>query len=476
MSPRQRQLATCLGAALVILTPGLGVLRYGDDLGFLLPDPAHRPWFHFTSPHPHHLWYRPLEALVLLTLQATCGAATWPLHLLLALLHGGLVWAVWELAGELGLGRRGQWLAAGWLLVSQALPIALCSNDTVSQVASGLAGCGALLLAHHGLRDGRRGRLAASLACYALALWSKESGTGALAGLLLLAILHHRQRRRGLLLWVAAAAVTTTYLAVRARVSQLVPGLGSTGYDLACGPNVLRNAVQLWGVVLSPVSTVKLLPAVAAREWPWLLLGGGGALLTAGGAVVGWRRQPRLGGLLLLLATTQMLPMLLLNHVSELHVYNALPLIALLLGGGWVACLAGRRGRLAGGLLALLWLGQLGASWQKQRLMTANGRAAAALLAEVVPVMRALPPDGRLVLVQPLAARSRYSVYVLHDFDLLVHGQTGVKVLAARPDVTLHIVEPAAALGLADRPACRVLTWRAGRLQPWSQEPRATGE
>ncbi|NUQ02018.1 MAG: hypothetical protein HUU35_19395, partial [Armatimonadetes bacterium] len=171
----------------------------------------------------------------------------------------------------------------------------------------------------------------------------------------------------------------------------------------------------------------------------------------------GWQRtgRPGVGWFVLLLAVAVISPALLLNHVSELYVYSALPPLCVLAGVGLGAWATRPVARLALGLLFLL---HLSATEAKIAAMRANGRQATHLLGHLVPRAQRLPPGGVLTLVQPPVLRHRYSVFWLEGWDVLAHGVTGVVTLSGRSDIGVHIVE-------AGQPAVgEAVTLRDGRV------------
>ncbi len=468
------QLAAAVALVLVLYGPGLNGQRYGDDLGFLAPASVHHPFFHFVGPHPHHPWYRPIEATVITLAQQTVGYATWPVHGLVFWLHALLALGVARAVLKLGFSGPQAAVAAAFLIVCQTAVLAVEGNDTVSQVLGALAGNAALWWFYQLLRrdgaapPGREG--SACVVCLAVALWSKESSVGYLVGLTLLALMVRpgpgRVRRRALACWLSAAVLTAAYLLVRRQITAFGPSFGEGGYNLHLGLNVPLNAAGLLAVALLPISTVTMYDWATAHWWPGLAAAGLATLLVLVVVVVGWWRngRARLGFGLLVMAVCGLLPTILLNHVSELYAYGALPALSILVGVGLGREL-GRARPVATTLMVVFLLVHAAGTQQKVALMVDNGRRATALIEQLRPLARELPPQGRLALFSPPRQRI-YSAFVLDHTDVLEMGLTGVKVMLERPDIELRIVDAGELRRHPLAPGERLAALRDGRLQP----------
>src|SRR5205085_714002 len=134
-----------------------------------------------------------------------------------------------------------------------------------------------------------------------------------------------------------------------------------------------------------------------------------------------------------------------LNHVSGLHVYNALPCFAAIIGAG--AVVANRLARpfilrvACWVIVAVFMSGQVIAIGSKIAMMDANGRAAATLMPEAIEQVRALPPGGTLWLVRSSDADLGYSVFRVMGVDVLKYGEDFMRDRAGRPDAHVEFVD-----------------------------------
>lgn len=430
-------LAAFVTAGVALYARALSIQRYGDDLGFVLPTPIH-PLFHFTAPHPFQFWYRPLEAMVMACAQNVWGLAVWPLHAVALGLHLTLALTVRALGRDLGLSDAAAWLAALWLLFAQVAVMAVASGDTLSQQLAALGVTVAGWQTQRYVRDGhRRALLWAGLAA-AVALWGKESGLAVVPVVGVIALAHGRSATAAPRAWASVALVlglAVLYGLCRARVVSSLPQLGTSGYGFQLGLNIPLNLANLWGACLSPVSTVAMVR--------WMQLGPawafGLSLLPATAMLAGmagvWHHRRAALAILAALATVSLLPTALLHHVSELYAYQALPWVALLVGG----MLAALPTRWRLGLVLVLLVAHGAAVQGKLTAMRANGERTASYLAELQPLLPTVPAGGRVCLVDGRGGRWRYAVFVLPGFRVFEYALDGLPIVLGRRDLQFEL-------------------------------------
>jgi hypothetical protein len=425
--------AVFVTAGVALYARAFAVQRYGDDLGFVLPTPID-PLFHFAAPHPNHDWYRPVEAMLLALVQNGCGLAVWPIHALAVTLHLALALLVRAIARDLGLRDAAAWLAAVWCLTAQVAVMAVTSSDTLSQQLAALGVTAAAWQFHRALRDGDGRGLAIGWLAAALALWGKESGLAVVPVSCLVAapwIGQRAARRRAATAVAGVGLLAAVYWLCRARVVAELPQLGTQDYGFAVGLNIPLNVANLWGAVLTPLSTVDLVR--------WMQLGPawafGLATLPAAGLLVwtayAWGDRRRLLIELLLLAAAALLPTALLHHVSELYAYQALPWLSILAGGALAELLPRWREAVVAGLLVM----QVVTVQGKLTQMRANGERTASYLAQLAAVVEELPPGGQVYLVEGPGEPWRYGVFVLPGFRVFDHSVGGLPTILGRPDL-----------------------------------------
>lgn len=315
-----------------------------------------------------------------------------------------------------------------FMAAAQANVLAVASLDTLSQVGATLFGFAALYPLLAGPSALRRDPQAETSAnpnrwlvlppvLLALSLFFKESGLS--YGLMIGSGILVREWRRGsganrLLRIVTRIspvfAVSVLYLLLRAQTAAAGPTFGPGGYDLRFGANIPGNAILLAVGGSIPVSSVRVFESLSredlARGSAMLVAGLGFALLVAFGVRRRGAGDRRLHFALAALLVLAFLPMAIMNHVSELHVYNAMPLFAMLSGAGLGSLL--ERRDLAKADRTLLWavsailpVARVLSVWEKIRLMADNVERAARLLQAVVSSVDTVPRGGTLFLVNP---------------------------------------------------------------------------
>jgi hypothetical protein len=190
-----------------------------------------------------------------------------------------------------------------------------------------------------------------------------------------------------------------------------------------------------------------------------------------------WRsHRPGLVLAMLACAVLSMFPMALLNHVGELYVYNTTPFVCVLLGMG-LGALAGRNWRgeampkIAIVASVLLLLGNIAAAHQKMRLMYANGNRTTELIEQIRPYLANVPPNGRLVLVNPPTSQPEYSVFLVNGFNQFRYGTSVFNVLTHRWDFGTDIIDDSTARRA--RPAgdtAYVLGMEEGVVRPYRED------
>ncbi len=435
-------------AALVLYWPALHAGYFSDD--FL---------FYFTSP-PAHLYdyffrvgaaihaYRPLEAIILTVTQQHFRFETMPIHLSALACHAGLVCLVIAAARRFRLPIADTVIACAVLFFSQVGVPALLGNDTLSQSASAFLGWASVLL----LWKGGNARIL-SVLCFGCSLFFKETAFGFLLAIAILAVYFAVQQanfKKAIVVLAPYGLMTMLYFVARHLAGGMLATHGR--YGMHIGLNVIRNFASFGLAALSPVSTVTSAIALAGHYRGALLLcllaAAVVVLATVAGVFVS--KRGRLVCFLVILAVASLFPTFLLDHVSELYVYNAMPIVALIMGIAfgslWRSNHLGRA--IAVGCMALFLGGQVLAVRQKAELMTLNGRRAAAMIATINSYLPTLPPGSEVDLIRAATTKPAYSVFVLNGYDVLDFGNIRLGAVLGRPDVKINIVEEDQAQGL----------------------------
>ena len=482
---------------------GLHIGYYGDDFGYVYPDPAARIFYYFYQPNPYIVNYRPVTSFLLATIQTLFGLATWPIRVTHIFFHVLLCWFLYVFMMRQGLSRLQAMVGSLFLLLSQVNAIAVFSNDTFSQISGTFFGYAALWLLYRSLapsdnsQGGNRKSVhyryyVLSVLAVSISLLAKETSVSflLLSFGVILAMNWQAQDwgstiKTCMIQIFPFALATLLYVIVRLHLGLAQPGGGSAGHNFGIGINVLRNLALFFLAAIVPVSTAttfvlfKKADLVAAGLVMIL------SLVFLGLVIHGIRRaRPRwFFGLVGGLAIVGLFPMMFLMHVSELYLYNSMPFVALLVGaslGGLIESNTTKPARLIASIaiVACFFVSHVVAIQTKAPLMRANGERAADLLEQIRPYTSAVPRNGKLFLVNPASTQAEYSVFLLNGFNVLKYGENMIYQVANRSDFLAEIVEASdvgrvaiGKNGAASGHDSLVLTLYGGKVQP-SGSPR----
>lgn len=453
-----------LGLAVLVYRVGLTGWYFGDDLGLIISPESLGPFTYFSRANIYG-WYRPFQMAFLSTIQARYGLWTLPIHLIHILLHAVTTGFVYALARRFGLSALQAVIAALFFLLAQANAIAVLSVDTLSGVCATLFGVVTLWLlvpAHNSTGSISRSRFTQyclAPVAFLLSLLSKESSVSVwpMAAACLAAFpevaqprpIDWRRKLHQTPVMLPLLLVLLAYLVIRNAAGAMPAEMGLGPYQFRVGANILSNLAMVLGAAMTPASTVSIMNALSRDDTAFLV---GAGLVTAGELLIvvwGLWHDGRVGLWLTIsaLAVVSLFPMILLNHVSEMYAYGAMPLVGMLLGGGWAVALKRFRTRrliLALGSIGLagILLLNVAAIQSKARLMVANGESVQEILRQLEAFVPAIPANGRLLLVNPPRhGLSSYSVFMINGFDVLEGRRDIVYRSGDRSDFGVRIVD-----------------------------------
>ncbi len=465
-----------LCAALLIYAPGIGTPYFMDDLGRIYyPPPANPFQFFFQAANERDLFYRPIEYSALSILQRIAGFNTVPLHLIQISLH---VWAatlIFVVARRLGFSKLQAGGACVYFLVAQSNTITVISNDTLSQLGGTIFGILSLWLLYDSRRKDSLGESTSpninywlSVVTFALSLFFKESSVLFIVIAVMVLWLREMSPTQGrslskqvswflknraiqLLPFVAAFVF---YMGLRAtvvglpwvsKVSESVP----FSYQPSLGLNVIKNIGMFIFASILPISTADLVIALKAQHWGAIAVALVLSFLFFGCVVYGLWKSPQkpLLAVLAVFAVINFFPMAIMMKVSEHQLYNAIPLIALLVGAGLGTFLESLRSRSPQkaalvGFISLIFISHGVAVHAKSAMMQANGQRAQALLMQLTPYIQKAPPNSKVLLLNPVSDRPEYSVLLLNDFNVVRDIPSDViKRLGGQNNVSAYAVD-----------------------------------
>ena len=437
----------------VIYQPGIQGKYFADDYKFFFSPAPSNPFHFFVNKNPNSSYaYRPIEATFLLFVQTNFGMQTWPIHVTQLALHIFISWLVFVWMRRNGFGSQAAILGSLFMLVSQANVSAVAGNDTFSQVASTLFGSACMWLFQSYLQRKEVRWLVLSAFSFLLALLSKENGIAYFAPIALMAWYANDvtlgARMKQVIVKMAPFLVTIVlFFALRSVVQVVGPSTSGGKYSIELGMGSIRNAAMFLVAAMSPASTVDTFVALQESDFAALAILAAAMLVFVVLVLTGlWSSDHRSLALVLgLFGLLILLPMALFKHVSELYVYNSMPLFAVPVGVGLSHLLqrTSRKKVVAFGLAFLLLIvsaAQVSAVRTKTRLMAENGERSDVLLGQIVPLTRSVPPKGQLALVNPDSMGIEYSVFLTQGFNVLQSGEHQIRVLAGRKDFGIRIL------------------------------------
>jgi len=443
---------------------------FGDDLLYIFQGwPLDwRYFFTHLGYDPHA--YRPLQNFTLAAIQSWFGWETWPIHSIAFLVHACLCGLIFVAARRLKFSMMQAAVAMAFAMLWQFAAGSVVGNDALSQLASTLFGFASLLAissARQGAAAGRRvALLAASVFCYTIAAFFKETSAGYLAVIIICIVVFERdsgpaQATRVATFVAPYLVVEAFYFVLRNHAGALQP---SNVYHL--GLNLFKNVGLFLGAV-TPVSSVTTMRAVRHSDFVTLLAVGVLFTLTVALAIIGVRKcgQSRLAVFLLLLSLLALAPLIPLPHVSEVYLYGAMPFVALLFAMSIGALLDYPRWRIPGRVFIVLSLAlNAQATYWKATMADANGRSAMAMLDVIRRVLPEVPQNGRILLVDS-PADSDYSIFMVHGFGVMAVGDKRVGPLLGRADVDVKVVTPAQARDVPQDGRSFIFTFQDGAMR-----------
>jgi len=437
----------------VIYQPGIQGKYFADDYKFFFSPAPSNPFHFFVNKNPNNSYaYRPIEATFLLFVQTNFGMQTWPIHATQLALHIFISWLVFVWMRRNGFDNQAAILGSLFMLVSQANVSAVAGNDTFSQVASTLFGSACMWLFHSYLQRREVRWLVLSTLSFLLTLLSKENGIAYFFPVALMVwyandLTLGARMKQAIVKMVPFIVTIVLFFALRSVVQ--VVGVSTEGakYGIQLGVGTVRNVAMFLLAAMSPASTVDIFVALQESDFAMLAILVIVMLVFVVVALVGlWSSDHRSPALVMgLFGLLILLPMAIFKHVSELYVYNSMPLFAVPVGVGLGHLLhrTSRKKVVALGLAFLLLVvsaAQVSAVRTKTRLMAENGERSDVLLGQIVPLTKNIPPKGQLALVNPDSMGIEYSVFLTQGFNVLQSGEHQIRVLASRNDFGIRIL------------------------------------
>jgi hypothetical protein len=458
-------LPVLIALSFAVYSWGIGIQRYGDDFQFVFENPAAKIFYFFFHRNPENVFYRPVQSAFSAFTQAVFDLRTWPIHLIQITLHGCLAWLIFVVMRQLRFSPRQAMIGTGFALVAQSNVIVVLSPDSFSQISGVLCGCLSLWLVYLTCTASHENRLPPALrdrrywyalVALVLALFSKESCISYLPMVVFLIFVMQLNRsgwlaaaKRSAILALPFIIATILYMMLRSSIAAAQPSFGTERYDFHIGANIIKNFLMLGTAGTSPVSTVALYTSLKKGYYLVPLIAGTAQILFwilfTYGCLVSTRWKQL--SLFALFVPVSLFPVFLLNHVSEFYFYNALPFVAVLVGAGCGRIVEGLHDRTLVRYAIVIFLliyaaGHITAVSLKSRQMQELGIRTTALLNQLEPYLREVPPDGYLLLINPAMEEVEYSVFEMHGFTVLHTALHRLNQISGRNDLQARVISP----------------------------------
>ncbi|MDP4237403.1 MAG: hypothetical protein Q8919_13230, partial [Bacteroidota bacterium] len=433
---------------------GFHIPYFYDDYEHVFTHPGFDLFGSFLQANGYAHFYRPLEKILLSVVQMQWGWDTFPIRILHILLHASGALLVFHALRTWKMNTISAAAGAIFMIVSQLCVYAVASNDSQSQLEGALFSALALWLlyrytnqAHHHVW-----KYVASVGCFLLALFSKETSAGLLIAIPFVINAQGDSRQpiskriqKMLLLLTPYAICFLIYWVLRLNAGGSTAAFGATSYSFHFGLNVFRNLGLFFVQAILPVSSLAAARAVYYREYALLTV----MLLYTGlfayFFICGLLRSPRRNLVigLSVLAFCSWCPALFLGWMNELYPYNSIPIIAALFGISAEYYLSSRKTPFIRSAAMLLFLGVLitnaiGTN-EKTMGMSELGSRAEAFLPQVISSAKELPEHETLYLVNPDGPTFEYSQFSMRGFRVVAGCDSLVRYYATRPDFQYFI-------------------------------------
>jgi hypothetical protein len=440
-------------ACLLIYLPGISSKMYADDFEWVVDNPASNLFFHFFNNDPNINWYRPLACSVYAVSQALFGFNTVFVHLLQITTHFVLCAAVYNAMEMLGISKKAAIFSVLFLLSSQVGAAAINGNDTLSQVFSSCFGFLGVLYVYKYTETGSSRFYIAGIITFLFALFSKESSVVYPAiGVCILGYHYYikegkRDIKNFIIRSIPFVIITGFYLSMRISISQIQPEFGDDIYQFKLGLNIIKNLGLFVFSLICPVSSAAVFTAFVKRELAILLLTAFFTLVFAVIIFKGLFSRGDKKNVIIFSALTiiTFFPMAMLNKVSELYAYNALPFLAILVGIGFerfYSAITSKTLKYAAAVFAgVIFLANVYAIESKISQMKANGERAEYLISQTLPFVSKVPSGGNLILLNSPSKEVEYSIYKMNGFNIFHAGEMIFNKLTKRSDIKITVAD-----------------------------------
>lgn len=440
-------------------SPAIHGKYFGDDYGFLFT-PYNNSIFHiFIDKNLASFAYRPIEKLFLLTIQNHFEYQTIAIHLTQMILHFlfSIIFYVW--LRKQGFSKTSSIFAFSYMLLTQAASHAVSSNDTFSQITSTIFGYTSVALLTIAFKNNSNRNFffyySSSFFLFIFSIISKETGLSFFPFICFILFCHIFKNALFPKRWfititsylIPFIIITSLYFILRKYINLDPATFGDGRYNVNLGLNIIINFVQAIFLALLPFSSVDFYFSLQSGNISFLLIS---ILFVSILTIVILlpilsKAKRNLTILTLLLLPVSLFPVIILNHISELYVYNTIPLIVILLANS-IEYLKVKYNKVFTSVLPIflfsVFLINVHSVKSKSILVKTNGINAEQMLNKIKPYLPEIPTNGTLFLVNtPYSQKTEYSIFKFTEFRLFECGEHIFNRISGRNDFKVKIVQ-----------------------------------
>lgn len=426
-----------LGVFLFILSPGINTKLYSDN--FIMEHSSNYGWSHyFETPDGRN--YRPLKYCFFAWAFDLAGKQTWVIHGIQIILHLGFAALIFYGIFKIGFSKKIALIAVLVFCFSQLIPFPLLSSHSFDQITSTFSGVTALLfLVLYFSSESNVSIIYYILALFSfgLCLLSKETGTSFSIILSLFILVKCIGMSKPvlkklfyvILLEIPFSLILLNYILLRLVLSANMPTIGGDNYNFSFGINIINNFALLFYALITPISTVDTFIAYYNNNLSYIFFSVFFTfvifLIICLGIIYNKNNFGELIFLIVCIFLAQ-IPMVFMNHVSELYLYNSLPFFSGVAAISFVNIFNKFKNiPLAKLFFSLMFISLIlansCASFSKAGMMKANGEKAYKMAQQLKNIIQQSPAVKNIVIIDPFFYQPQYSAFLMKSpFHLLL--------------------------------------------------------
>lgn len=433
-------------------SPSLRGGYFADDYQFKFHDTSLTWKAAFTTSHEYA--YRPIEKSFLIVMKSLFDKNTMPIHAIQLFMHLSFAMMIMVWMEKQGFSRNCSLIAFCIMALSQSNSHAVSSLDTFSQISSTFLVYISLAFYFKAIKSGLKiNPLVLSLLIFIISLFCKETALSVIPMIVIITLIKYRASQNNCKDTIIIVSSIMIYLLIailfivlRKYLNLLPAELGDDRYQIGLGLNIIVNLLMsIMQSTISHSSSELYFEIVNRRIFHIIVV----LLFTSTLiAITVWgvfkSRKTKYVSALVILLPASLFPVIFLNHISELYVYNMMPLITIIMGIGIGGLLQDLKGVIRIAVLNIILIYTL---WNAISVHTKsvqiyqNGVKAEEILNKLQQYYTLIPSNGKLILINPNTSRNtEYSIYRRTGFRLLENGLQEIHWRAERNDFVILLI------------------------------------